>query len=190
MNVLVTNMPEEPDQALEASRDQESSEGSRDQEPGHTTLLNYSTKIRFLLTQLRVLCAETQDKAIVFCNYPGTAKKIQGVLESEGISCTNLVGNIFSKNKKLKQFRCDDNCRILFLHSKIHYSGMDLFNANHIYFMNSSLNSHVVQQAVGRCVRLSQTKPVKVTFLTMTGIESVPDLRDVLGPFYEACAGN
>lgn len=181
MNVLVTTMPDQD--PPEASRDQESSEGSN-------TLLNYSTKIRFLLTQLRVLCAETQDKAIVFCNYPGTAKKIQGVLESEGISCTNLVGNIFSKNKKLKKFRCDDNCRILFLHSQIHYSGMDLFNANHIYFMNSSLNSHVVQQAVGRCVRLSQTKPVKVTFLTMTGMESVPDLQDVLGPFYEACAGN
>lgn len=184
MNVLVANMPDETDQVPEASHDQVP-------EPSHDQVsLNYSTKIRFLLTQLRVLCTETQDKAIVFCNYPATAKKIQGVLESEGISCTNLVGNIFSKNKKLKQFRCDDNCRILFLHSKIHYSGMDLFNANHIYFLNSSLNSHVVQQAVGRCVRLSQTKPVKVTFLTMTGMESVPDLQDVLGPFYEACAGN
>jgi superfamily II DNA/RNA helicase len=154
------------------------------------SLLNYSTKIRFLLTQLRVLCTETEDKAIVFCNYQGTARKIESVLESDGIQCTNLVGNIFSKNKKLKKFRCEEDCRIMFLHSNLLYSGMDFFNANHIFFVNSDLNCHVVQQAVGRCVRLSQSKDVNVTFLSMHEIESTPDMGYVLGPFYNQSRGD
>ena len=189
MNVLVNEVPQPEVPPEMATEEQDAPPGEADA-PEAPATLNYSTKIRFLLTQLRVLCSQTDDKAIVFCNYNGTARKIQGVLESEGIVCTNLVGNIFSKNKKLKQFRCDDNCRILFLHSGVHYSGMDLFNANHIYFVNSALDSHVVQQAVGRCVRLSQTKDVNVTFLTMTEVETMPDLQVTLGPFYEGSVEN
>jgi len=145
----------------------------------------YSTKIQFLITQLRILCTQTSDKAIVFCDYASTVNKVKAVLRAEGIFFTDVVGNIFSKNRKLKVFRHEDTCRVLFLHTSIQNSGMDLFNANHIFFMNSAMSSAVVQQAIGRCVRLSQTKDVNVTFLVIRDLESLPDLQHTLGPFYE-----
>lgn len=153
---------------------------------GH--LVNYSTKIRFLITQLRVLCSQTPDKAIVFCDYPKTATTIQEVLTAEGIHSTDLTGSLHTKNRKLGVFKQVDECRVLFLHTQTQNSGMDLFNANHIFFVNPVLSNDVVQQAVGRCVRLSQRKDVNVTFLTVPQVEDVPDLRAALGPFYEAAA--
>jgi len=166
---------------------QESPE-SADESP-EELLLNYSTKIRFLITQLRVLCTQTDDKAIVFCDYPNTAATIQDVLTREGITSTNLTGSLQTKNRKLRFFKGVDECRVLFLHTQTQNSGMDLFNANHIFFVNPVLSHDVVQQAIGRCVRLSQTKDVNVTFLTVPEVEELPDLRAALGPFYEAAEG-
>jgi hypothetical protein len=153
---------------------------------GDTGAREYSTKIRYLLTQLRVLFASTDDKAIVFCDYPGTVRTIQGVLTAEGIACTDLVGNVYCKNSKLRAFRADPAVRVMFLHTGTHHTGMDLFCANHVFFVNAVQSPDVVQQAVGRCVRLSQTKDVHVTFLVVPQVETPPDLAATLGPFYVA----
>lgn len=145
----------------------------------------YSIKISYLLTQLRVLHTTTNEKAIVFCDFPGTVSKIQSVLDVEGIVSTDLSGNIFSKNKKLRDFQSVEKCRVIFLHTDDQCSGMDLYNANHIFFVNSVHSYDVVQQAIGRCVRLSQTKPVNVTFLTVPALEKAPELAYIMGPFYQ-----
>jgi hypothetical protein len=163
-----------------------SSEGAGGSPDPGTGAREYSTKIRYLLTQLRVLFASSDDKAIVFCDYPGTVRTIQGVLTSEGIACTDLVGNVYCKNSKLRAFRVDPAVRVMFLHTGTHHTGMDLFCANHVFFVNAVQSPDVVQQAVGRCVRLSQTKDVHVTFLVVPQVETPPDLEVTLGPFYVA----
>jgi len=147
--------------------------------------VQYSTKICNLLTQLRVLHAQTDEKAIVFCDFPETVCKIQSVLNAEGIVSTHLVGNIVTKNKKLRTFASDDKCRVIFLHTQSECSGMDLYNANHIFFMNSVQSCDVVQQAIGRCARLSQTRQVNVTFFTVPEMEKPPILRSIMGQYYE-----
>jgi len=135
---------------------------------------NYSTKIRYLLTQVRVMLHSGDDKAIVFCDFPDTMHKIQRTLTAEGFVTTNLTGNVHCKNKKLTQFRVDPMCRVMFLHTGTHHSGLDLYNANHIFFVNPT-SREVMHQAVGRCLRLTQTKPVHVVSLVVPEVESMPD---------------
>lgn len=145
-------------------------------EPQPVTKQLYSTKLQYVYTQVRNILQSTQDKVILFCDYPDTLRTMRGVLEKEGIPTLHISGNIYVKRNNLDKFHKDGEERVLLLHTHNQNSGMDLFQANHIIFMNCFALGHTtVQQAVGRCVRLAQKKTVNVTFVTVPEVESVPD---------------
>lgn len=161
--------------------------------------VEHSTKLDFLLTHLRNVFQTTQDKVIVFCNYPSTLKKLFDILESEGIQCARMTGNVHGKGAAMIKFKygkvpvgsnntasldqCPTHnvglvhslceCRVMLLNTTSQASGLDLIEANRIVFVDSDLSADTLTQAKGRCCRLGQTKGVMLTFLTVPEFENL-----------------
>lgn len=161
------------------------------QEPPAAPTQLYSTKLQYVYTQVRNILQSTGDKVIVFCDYPETLRTMRDVLEKEGIPTLHISGNIHVKRNNLEKFHKDEDARVLLLHTHNQNSGMDLFQANHVIFVNCFNLCHTtVQQAVGRCVRLAQQKVVNVTFVTVPEVESLPDFDYFMQPFQSSSQSN
>jgi len=147
-----------------------------DAQPVQNETKMYSTKIDFMLTHLRYIFTTTQDKIIIFTNYPQTMQKIKEVLQHEGIQVAVMTGNVNSKSKNLIQFKTPtDECRVMLLNTITQNAGLDLIQANHIIFMDvdgNQLTSTDFVQACGRIARLGQKKEIFLHFLHVPAHEN------------------
>jgi len=132
----------------------------------------YSTKLDFLLSQLRQILSSANDKVIIFTHYPETSNKLFSILKNENIHAAKIVGNTSCKNANMNKFKNSEltkdsnNCRVMLLNTITQNSGMDLIQANHIIFLDTyELTRNDLIQAIGRCRRLGQTKTINVQFI-------------------------
>lgn len=140
-----------------------------------------STKVNFLLGFLRRLFVETDDKVIIFCRWNETLRRVQDILQGEGIQCARMDGNVYGKSKHLKAFKLQANVRVMLLNTLKHNCGMDLIEANHIIFLDTkSVTAEALIQSYGRCARIGQTKPIRVTILAMQNMEPTSAIAECL----------
>merc|ERR1711862_30054 len=95
-----------------------------------------------------------------------------------GVRHVSLEGTIFERTRALQNFQSDAGISLLLLSLEHSASGTNLTVASHVFLMHPMLGasqeevSSYEAQAIGRVVRLGQTRPVHVwRFVTSLTVE-------------------
>lgn len=109
------------------------------------------------------------DKAVVFCEFPDTVRRIVKALRQRcRVTAVAMYGTLSEEARQtaLTRFRDDPEVRVLAL-TYCGENGLNLQHANHMVFMNRRWSKEAHIHALGRCYRTGQKKDVHVTFLDM-----------------------
>lgn len=93
-------------------------------------------------------------------------KIIEAHLEHENYHYFQLKGNIFSIRKKIKDFELSNSKMICLLDTNYNATGLNLQFVSDIVLFTDELNNEIINQIVGRVMRLGQKNPVNVYTLT------------------------
>jgi DNA repair protein RAD5 len=123
-----------------------------------TRLIEYSKDI---------ISLDADNRIIIFSQWDSMLKLISKNLKNNDVNHLTLNGSYNTINSKLRKFKLDSSIRILLLSSDKAASGLNLTEANHIILMDTLNNdpdtSKIIEsQAIGRAVRIGQTKNVQV----------------------------
>ena len=102
------------------------------------------------------------EKVIVFCDFRKPLPALQQHLTEAGIGSV-LVGKDI--NGALEAFKADPAARVFLATTGKCSTGLNIVAANHVIFLTPPLSANIYQQAVDRCYRIGQTKPVTVVDL-------------------------
>jgi hypothetical protein len=133
----------------------------------------YGTKMARLISYLENVVGENdENRIIVFSQWDKMLKLIAKVLEGRGIKHVLVKGSAFQAAAKIRKFKIDKDIRVILLSSEKASSGLNLTETSHIALVDTvngeTEKVHAIEdQAVGRSVRLGQTKQVKVTRFIM-----------------------
>ena len=167
----------------------EDGEDSEDGEDGQVGILAVPQYYGSKMNSLRELLSErfsdpsTSGKAVVFSSYPSMLKTAQRALKEIGI--VSVIPKDLGRedrNEALLDFSTADSAVSVMLLTLDHtqVSGLTLTSADTIVLLNPSLDKGIEQQAIGRCHRIGQTRPVAVYRMCAEGTveEDVARLRD------------
>lgn len=140
-----------------------------------------SSKIEALTREL-VHMRQTSpgSKAIVFSQFVNMLDLIRWRLHSDpylediGLGCRALHGgmNVKARDACLKDFREDNNVRVLLMSLKAGGVALNLTCANYIYLMDPWWNPAAEMQAIDRTHRLGQYRPIRaVRFIAENTVE-------------------
>ena len=105
-------------------------------------------------------------------------KEIETRLKDNGMRIAIIDGSI-SANKRTKILH--SKYQALILQIQTCCEGLNLQgNYNEIYFVSPHWNPCVEEQAIARCHRIGQTKPVTVTRYEMTGFDDKTNAPEVI----------
>jgi SNF2 family DNA or RNA helicase len=136
-------------------------------------------KIQFLYDLLHQI--PTDEKVIVFLEWDSVKEEMAKYLRAHEIPCTTIRGNLWVRQASLSRFCTMPSIRIALLSMRDSACGSNLTVANHVVFLHplsqftSDMESERIQgrdvcmQAIGRCYRCTQTRPVHVYNLWMQG---------------------
>lgn len=133
----------------------------------------YGTKMAYLLTYLQILFANEESKIIIFSKFNFMLNLVSKVLIENSIKFVNIKGNVFVKTKAIERFKTDKDTKIIMLSSDSCSSGSNLTEASHIILLDTFNGDDIKtvkdteEQAIGRAVRLGQTKRVEIVRLIM-----------------------
>eukprot|EP00931_Biecheleriopsis_adriatica_P101009 TRINITY_DN76239_c0_g1_i1.p1 TRINITY_DN76239_c0_g1~~TRINITY_DN76239_c0_g1_i1.p1 ORF type:complete len:1118 (-),score=174.71 TRINITY_DN76239_c0_g1_i1:19-3201(-) len=144
--------------------------------------MKYGSKLhRVTQVLLDILEASSDNRVIVFCQFADLELLIASAFTEYGISHARLSAarNIFEQTSVLEQFQTRSGSqRVLLLSLEQSASGTNLTAANHVLLIHPMAASTperagaFEQQAIGRCVRTGQTRPVTVwRFVTADTVE-------------------
>ena len=138
----------------------------------------YGTKMSNLIKYLNQVVSENEEnRIIVFSQWDRMLNLISKVLEEQQIKFLLVKGSAFQSAAKIRKFKLDKEIRIILLSSEKASSGLNLTETSHIAlvdtFNGEKYKVHAIEdQAIGRSVRLGQTKQVQVTrFVVKNTIE-------------------
>ena len=157
-------------ESLEIVKPDEPEEKKEEEED---TINKWGTKPARLIQYLtEVLGASPDNRVIVFSQWDSMLKLIGKVLKEVEISHLFLSGSIHVINGRIRKFKIDNTIRVVLLSSDKAVSGLNLTEASHIVLLDT-LNTDkasakmIEEQAIGRAVRLGQTRNVEVKRLVM-----------------------
>lgn len=110
-------------------------------------------------------------KKIVFCHFRAEMDIIQELLDENGIRTNMIDGRITSKAKRMEIIK-DPDTEVLILQIQVGCEGLNLQTYSEVYFVSPTWNPFVEFQAIGRCYRMGQKKPVNVYRFYMNGFDS------------------
>ena len=145
-----------------------------------------SEMIRYLK---EILSQSNDNRFIVFSQWDSMLKLVGKVLKESDINHLFLNGSIHVINGRIKKFKLDQGVRVVLLSSEKAASGLNLTEASHIILLdtlnNDKESSKIIEdQAIGRSVRLGQTKNVHVQrFIMRDTIEHDYYLRNIFIKF-------
>mmetsp|Transcript_9469 Transcript_9469/g.11786 ORF Transcript_9469/g.11786 Transcript_9469/m.11786 type:complete len:1115 (+) Transcript_9469:115-3459(+) len=122
-----------------------------------------STKMEALMQELHAM--ERRDpvaKAIVFSQFVNMLDLLQYRIKLGGFNVVILSGHmsIDQRDKTLKSFREDPDCKVLLISLKAGGVALNLTVANHIFLMDPWWNPAGEMQAIDRTHRIGQYKPI------------------------------
>ena len=98
------------------------------------------------------------------------------LLEQAGISYVRIDGQVSytDRSKHLEAFRQNPEIHVLLMSIETGAVGLNLTIANHIHIVEPQWNPSVEEQAIGRALRMGQTREVKITrYLIEKTVEQV-----------------
>ena len=128
-------------------------------------------KIQKIIEMVR----QTTEKYVIFTQYHCILQTLLNNMELENIPCVTIEGRMTpnQRAKNIASFQTSPDVRIFIMTTKTASVGITLTAGSHVIFMEPCLNSHIEKQAIGRVLRIGQTRPVTVTTLvTKNAFES------------------
>ena len=132
----------------------------------------WGTKMNYLISYLNNVLSDLDNRIIIFSQWDNLLKLVGNVLSEKNINHLFLNGSIHVLNGRIRKFKLDKLVRVVLLSSEKAVSGLTLTEANHIILLDTLNNDKesskiIEEQAIGRSVRIGQTKNVEVIRLIM-----------------------
>lgn len=109
------------------------------------------------------------NRKLVFCHYRSEIDCLKAKLESHNVNVAAFDGRI--KQAERKAIVDDHSLEIIILQIQTGCEGLNLQHFNEIFFTTCHWNPGVEDQAVARCHRIGQTKPVEVFMFKMASFD-------------------
>lgn len=125
-----------------------------------------STKLRMVLRAIHEMQKKyLGDKMIIFSQFTSFMDVISVALDRYNIAYLRIDGTmtLTSRNSVIRQFQSSDSVRIVLASKTATGVGLNLTAANHVIVVDPWWNPAIEEQAVHRCYRIGQKKPVHVT---------------------------
>jgi len=108
-------------------------------------------------------------KFIIFSSFVSALDLIRSMLTYHGIANVQIDGSITHKirDANLNRFKTDKKMRCLLMTYKVGAEGLNITEASNCIIVEPWWNNAVHEQAISRCWRLGQTKPVNIYFLIL-----------------------
>jgi SNF2 family DNA or RNA helicase len=125
-----------------------------------------STKLRMVLRAIHEMLQNfPDDKMIIFSQFTSFMDVITVALERYKIPSLRIDGTmtLSARNTVIRQFQTSENIKIVLASKTATGVGLNLTAANHVIVVDPWWNPAIEEQAVHRCYRIGQKKPVHVT---------------------------
>ncbi|KAG5499804.1 hypothetical protein GH5_03939 [Leishmania sp. Ghana 2012 LV757] len=125
-----------------------------------------STKLRMVLRSIHDMQKNhPTDKMIIFSQFTSFMDVISVALDRYNIACLRIDGtmSLSNRNAVIRQFQTSDHIKIVLASKTATGVGLNLTAANHVVVVDPWWNPAIEEQAVHRCYRIGQKKPVYVT---------------------------
>jgi len=128
-----------------------------------TLIDNIGTKLSKLIKYLKSI----DEHSIIFSQWDILLDKVGETLDQHGIKNVFCKGHLNRKDKAIMEFTNSHDIKVIMLSSKNSASGINLTKATKIIFLDPVSGSYDYRkstelQAIGRAVRLGQTKTVEI----------------------------
>lgn len=125
-----------------------------------------STKIGNIIHFLKT-SINKEDKVILFSQWDELLHKVGDIIEKYDIIPLYCNGTVYKRKRAINKFCKDSSYNLIMLSSKNCASGINLTIANKIIFLEPIYGTqeyryNIESQAIGRCDRLSQTRPIQI----------------------------
>lgn len=141
-----------------------------------TTREEPSSKLKEVVSKVRaVQNEENAAKFLIFSTFEQTRVRLLKELAKEKLKVAHVSSNMSpgAQAQTVQNFTMDPETTVLLLSTQVASVGLNLTAANHIVFVDQPLSLTQQKQAVGRCHRIGQGRPVTVwSFITADTIEA------------------
>ena len=113
---------------------------------------------------------DTSTKKLVFCHFRTEMDILEEHLMQNNIRTAKIDGRISSQKKRTK-IMADTRIEVLILQVRVGCEGLNLQSYSEVYFVSPAWNPFIEDQAIARCHRIGQKKPVNVYRFYMEGFD-------------------
>ena len=135
----------------------------------------YGTKLAHLIQFLKT----SKEHTIIFSQWDDMLRKVGKTLTENGIKNVFCRGNVYQRDKTIREFNSDSTIKIIMLSSESVASGTNLTKANQVILIdpiygNYKFRNQTEKQAIGRAHRLGQKKEIQVIrYLVQDSVEEL-----------------
>ena len=131
------------------------------------TKLELIDKVGTKLTNLIYYLNSIPDHVIIFSQWDSLLRKVGDVLTEHGIRNVFCRGNVWARDKAIREFNANDSIKVIMLSSESAASGTNLTKASKVILLdpvsgNYEHRRNTEWQAIGRAYRLGQKNSVEV----------------------------
>jgi SNF2 family DNA or RNA helicase len=124
-------------------------------------------KVGTKLTNLIYYLNSIPDHVIIFSQWDSLLRKVGDVLSDHGIRNVFCRGNVWSRDKAIREFSTNDKIKVIMLSSESAASGTNLTKATKVILLDPVSGDYEYRrnmewQAIGRAYRLGQNKSVEI----------------------------
>lgn len=131
-------------------------------------------KVGTKLANLIFYLKKNNEHSIIFSQWDDLLKKVADVLDDYGIKNVFCKGNVWQRNKAIKEFTNNDKIKVIMLSSESAASGTNLTKAKTVILLDPVYGSYEYRrntewQAIGRAYRMGQVNKVNVVRFVVRG---------------------
>ena len=137
--------------------------------------LSHNSKMDGVIAKI-VERKDNENRKIIFTNFKDEIDHLKERLEEHDMRVEAIDGRI---NKKKREDILLQDLDVLILQIKTGNEGLNLQQYNEIYFVTPDWNPKMEEQAIGRCHRIGQTKPVHVFRFVMREFQNEDSTNNI-----------
>ncbi|EJU00702.1 hypothetical protein DACRYDRAFT_100756 [Dacryopinax primogenitus] len=136
-----------------------------------------SNKVNYILSDVLKCC--TQEKVVIFSSSSLSLSHLAEAFELYRIRFLHFSNTLSVKDREntIKTFETSDIYRVLLMELKHGARGLNLVSASRVYFCEPVWRADEESQAIKRCHRIGQTRPVTVKTLVTRGTAEEEAIR-------------
>jgi SNF2 family DNA or RNA helicase len=109
------------------------------------------------------LVESTEDKWVVFSQFAQAVHRAKAALEKAGIGAVTYTGELSmaARESALHEWKTNPACRVFLGTVQVAGEGLTLTESNRVVFLDKYWTPAINEQAIARCHRIGQTRPVQ-----------------------------